>query len=118
MGKHSQFSRKLTDLVRSGDVDGQEPKEILKDYTDYANMISNTFRGKLRKITQILEKYPKSVSKFKNFSCLANNFQTLLRRIQVTMTKILHYSSQVVVLSDYVLIARVQMRMNWHFLVS
>ena len=59
MGKYSELYRKLTDLVRSGEVDGQEPKEILETYPDYAKMNMTTFRGKLRQIRQMLGKIPK-----------------------------------------------------------
>lgn len=62
-GKYSELYRKLTDLVRSGEVDGQDPKEVLEAYPDYAKMNATTFRGKLRQIRQMLGKIPQK-SKF------------------------------------------------------
>ena len=58
MGKYSELYRKLTDLVRSGQVDGLDPKEILEAYTDYSKMNPTTFRGKLRQIRTMLGKIP------------------------------------------------------------
>ncbi len=60
MGKYSELYRKLTDLVRSGEGDGQDPKEILEAYPDYAKMNATMFRGKLRQIRQMLGKIPKN----------------------------------------------------------
>lgn len=58
-GKYSEIYRRLTDLVRSGEVDGQDPKEILEAYPDYAKMNATTFREKLRQMRQMLGKIPK-----------------------------------------------------------
>ena len=43
MGKYSELNRKLMDLVRSGEVDGQKPKEVLEAYPDYAKMNAKIF---------------------------------------------------------------------------
>ncbi len=59
MGKYSELYRKLTDLVRSGDVDGLDPKEILESHPDFTKMNPTTFRGKLRQIRTMLGKIPK-----------------------------------------------------------
>ena len=71
MGKYSELYRNLTDLVRSGQVDGLDPKEILEAYPDYGRMNPTTFRGKVRQIRAMLGKIPKksirnSVYRFRN----------------------------------------------------
>ena len=71
MGKYSELYRKLTELVRSGDVDGQDPKEILETYPDFTKMNTTTFRAKLRQIRTMLGKIPRKgtpVSRFSDFT--------------------------------------------------
>ena len=50
MGKYSEPYHKLTDLIRSGQVDGQDTKEIVEAFAEYTKMNPTTFRGKLRQI--------------------------------------------------------------------
>ena len=54
VGKYGELYLKLTELLRSRGVDGQDPKEILESYPDCAKMNSITFHTKLRKIRQML----------------------------------------------------------------
>lgn len=56
MGKHAELYRQLADLVRSGQIDGQAPAEVLDMNPAFKDINVVTFRSKLREIRRMMGK--------------------------------------------------------------
>ena len=67
--RHTEAYRKITDLVRSDQADGLEPKDLLKMDPLFSKMSSQNLRRKLREIRAISGKFSsKGLFPFLNFN--------------------------------------------------